>query len=72
LESRYQQLKNAEAKTLLVSYNQQLFKLGETVRLKKDNAAFNCNINGVNKNGLLIVNGASKESFSFGEVEWVL
>lgn len=72
LESRYQQLKNAEAKKLLVSYNQQLYKLGKTVRLKKENAAFNCCIEGVNKNGQLIVNGASKENFSFGEVEWVL
>lgn len=72
LEYRYQQLKNTEAKQLLTAYNQHLYKLHQTVRLKKENAAFICCIEGVNKNGQLLVSGAAKESFSFGEVEWVL
>jgi BirA family biotin operon repressor/biotin-[acetyl-CoA-carboxylase] ligase len=72
LEYRFQQLKAAESKKLSAAYNKQLYKVHETVRLKKENAAFLCQIEGVKKNGQLMVSGASQDSFSFGEVEWVL
>ena len=72
LEQRYQQLKQGELKKIITEYNLQLYKLHQQVRLKKENAAFVCKVEGVNKNGQLLVSGAAKENFSFGEVEWVL
>ena len=72
LEFRYQELKNGESKKSIDTYNLHLYKKQETVRLKKENAAFKCKIEGVNKKGMLLVTGAAKESFTFGEVSWVL
>jgi BirA family biotin operon repressor/biotin-[acetyl-CoA-carboxylase] ligase len=72
LETRYQQLKSGNGKELLALYNQLLYKKGQTVRLKKENVAFNCTINSVNELGELQVNGAMQNSFSFGEVEWIV
>jgi BirA family biotin operon repressor/biotin-[acetyl-CoA-carboxylase] ligase len=71
LEYRYGQLKKRKTKELLQQYNEHLYKLHQTVRLKKGNAAFNCNIEGVNRHGELLVNGTGKDSFIFGEVKWI-
>lgn len=72
LEKRYQQLLATDFTTLLDEYNQQLYKAGQTVKLKKDTATFNCTIKHVNINGQLVVSGAAKDYFEFGEVEWVI
>ena len=70
LEKRYQQLKNGLFETLLIEYNDHLYKRGQEVRLKKSNIAFNCFIKGVSAAGELIVSGGLQERFQFGEVEW--
>ncbi len=72
LEKRYQQLLATDFTTFLDEYNQHLYKAGQTVKLKKDTATFNCTIKQVNTNGQLEVSGAAKDYFEFGEVEWVL
>jgi BirA family biotin operon repressor/biotin-[acetyl-CoA-carboxylase] ligase len=72
IEHRYQQLLNGDFTTLLSTYNDHLFKRGQEVRLKKGAAAFSCIIDRVNENGGLEVSGGMKESFQFGEVEWVI
>jgi hypothetical protein len=56
---------------LLAHYNSVLFKRGETVRLKNNSAAFYCTIDHVSADGELFVKDGPKESFRFGEVEWV-
>ena len=71
LDTRFQQLKNGETERLLADYNSRLFRLGATARLKKQNAAFQCTIEGVNLQGELMVSGAAQDSFHFGEVQWV-
>jgi BirA family biotin operon repressor/biotin-[acetyl-CoA-carboxylase] ligase len=71
LEYRFQQLIKRKTKEQLQQYNQNLYKRYESVRLKKENAAFNCTIEGVNKNGELLVKGTGKENFTFGEVKWI-
>lgn len=71
LDYRYQQLVNRKTKEQLQQYNHNLYKRHESVRLKKENAAFNCTIEGVNKNGELLVTGTGKENFTFGEVKWI-
>ena len=52
-------------------YQKQLFKVGENVRLKKDNIVFSCTIKSVAENGDLLVDNCNWERFSFGEVEWI-
>ncbi len=72
LEKYYQLLKKKKIKKIIDLYNQYLYKKNEVVRLKKNNAAFNCTIKSVNENGELIVANALQESFIWGEVEWIL
>lgn len=72
LELRYRQLLDGGFKTLLQQYNGLLFSKGQQVRLKKDNMAFSCTIEGVSAWGDLLVSGAMQDSFRFGEVQWDL
>ena len=53
-------------------YRKRLYKLNETVRLKKDNRIFEATIKDVSIDGRLVVQHATEESFEVGEVEWVL
>ncbi len=53
-------------------YTQQLYKLGATVRLKKDNRSFETKINTVNEQGQLVTGFDIEECFDFGEVEWMI
>ena len=53
-------------------YTQQLYKLGETVRLKKVNRSFETKINTVNEQGQLVTGFDVEEYFDFGEVEWMI
>lgn len=71
LERRYVQLRNGEFENLLGYYNSLLFKRGEKVRLKSNSAAFYCKIDCVSIEGELVVIDGPKESFRFGEVEWI-
>lgn len=72
LEHRYQQLRSGAYDDLLAAYNQHLYRRGCSVRLKKNNAAFNCVVESVSRTGELLVNGAVQDSYRFGEVEWIL
>ncbi|WP_237722016.1 biotin--[acetyl-CoA-carboxylase] ligase [Sediminibacterium roseum] len=72
LEKRYHELKDGNFASMLAVYNQYLFKRGQQVRLKYNAAAFYCVVEGVSENGELLVSGAAKDRFEFGEVEWVL
>lgn len=53
-------------------YNQQLYKLQQPVRLKKENRILSTQIKGVNTAGQLITGNDVEECFDFGEVEWLL
>ncbi|HYF32836.1 MAG TPA: biotin--[acetyl-CoA-carboxylase] ligase [Chitinophagaceae bacterium] len=57
---------------LMEDYNHVLYKLDETVRLKKDNIVFQTTIQGVTALGQLITQDAIERQFEFGEVEWLL
>jgi BirA family transcriptional regulator, biotin operon repressor / biotin---[acetyl-CoA-carboxylase] ligase len=54
------------------AYHQQLYKLNETVKLKKNNRVFETTIKGVSNTGQLLTNNVMDEAFDVGEVEWVL
>ncbi|MCW3088571.1 MAG: biotin--[acetyl-CoA-carboxylase] ligase [Sediminibacterium sp.] len=72
LQQRFTDLVNGLSGQQLREYNERLYKMGEEVRLRKNNAAFNGRIAGVTGDGELLVAGGMEQSFRFGEVEWVL
>lgn len=72
LEERYQELLHKGLAPILSDYNAILYKKGQVIRLRKDNAAFNCTVLGVNEEGQLLVDGAMQPAFTHGEAEWVI
>ena len=56
---------------LMLTYHDALYKKGEQVRLKKDNAVFQTRIKGVNDRGQLLTVDTLERAFDSGEVEWV-
>ena len=54
------------------TYNSYLFKLNESVTLKKDNISSTYHIKGVNKWGELLAVSSVENQFRIGEVEWIL
>lgn len=57
---------------VLQEYNHNLYKIGETVKLKKANAVFETSIKGVSMLGQLHTVDTMERHFDFGEVEWVI
>jgi BirA family biotin operon repressor/biotin-[acetyl-CoA-carboxylase] ligase len=72
LEARYRQLEAGDASGLVLEYNARLYKRGEKVRLKKDNASFETIIRGVSEDGELLTSDTLDRSFRWGEVEWMV
>ncbi len=70
LEERYRQFMQ-ENNRLLQDYNNSLYKLGQSVKLKKDNIIFETVIQGVSVTGELITRDSMERRFAFGEVEWM-
>ena len=54
------------------NYNNQLYKLNQPVRLKKETRILSTKVNGVNTSGQLVTGNDVEECFDFGEVEWLL
>lgn len=57
---------------ILSRYNENLFKKGQMVRLKKDGEVFETRIKGVNENGLLLTEDNVEREFRNGEVEFIV
>jgi BirA family biotin operon repressor/biotin-[acetyl-CoA-carboxylase] ligase len=57
---------------MMKTYNDALYKRGETVKLKQSARIFDARIDRVNKNGQLEVFTAIPESFNHGDVTWIL
>jgi BirA family biotin operon repressor/biotin-[acetyl-CoA-carboxylase] ligase len=57
---------------IVKDYNKQLYKLNQTVKLKKASAVFETTIKGVSLQGHLHTQDAIERHFDFGEVEWLL
>lgn len=71
LQLRLGELHAQTPATLMEAYNQRLYKLHETVRLKKDQEVFRTCIQGVDETGRLHTRDESDRSFGFGEAEWL-
>ena len=54
-------------------YNENIYKRGATVKLKKNSAVFQTTIKAVSETGELVThNGVFEERFAFGEISWLL
>jgi len=73
LDSYFTKLMQGGFDEIFEEYNQCLYKLNETVRLKKGNSVSQATIKGVSENGELITfNTIMEERFAFGEIAWVV
>ncbi len=72
LDKRYTEWEAGGAPALLEAYNAVLYRRGQEVRLRKDNAVFTTRVEGVSPQGQLLTRDVLDRSFSFGEVEWIL
>lgn len=70
LENRYQAIHHPVQ--LLADYQQALYKLGQSVKLKKGNSVFETTIQGVTPSGQLITRDTLERYFDVGEVEWII
>lgn len=58
--------------SLVISgYNEKLYKLNETVKLKKGNRVFESIVKAVTINGQLVVEHGVEEQYNVGEIEWI-
>ena len=57
--------------TVVQLYKSDLYKIGESVRLKKESRIFEAVVKDVTNEGQLVVQTAIEEKFDVGEVEWV-
>lgn len=71
LDLRYRELEGGIS-GLVAQYNERLYRLGQGVRLRKDNATFDTVVTGVSPQGRLLTKDVLEREFSFGEVEWVI
>jgi len=71
IEKRFQQVKE-DSNSILAAYNTVLYKKNEKVKLKKENAVFECFIKEVNINGQLVTLNGTEQTFNSTEVQWVI
>jgi BirA family transcriptional regulator, biotin operon repressor / biotin---[acetyl-CoA-carboxylase] ligase len=71
LQEHYQQMIERPDATIQ-EYKNHLYKINETVRLKKGNKIFDAVVKDVTLNGELIVQHDVEEKFDVGNVEWMI
>ncbi len=72
LDRRYAELEAGGVRGLVEAYNAALYRRGQEVRLKKDNAVFTTRIQSVSPQGELLTRDVLDRQFVFGEVEWII
>ena len=71
LDERLSMLENKPFDQLLSAYNEQLFKKDEVVTFKRNNIQFQAKVNGVDKDGQLLIMHGVEEQIPFGEITWL-
>ncbi len=56
--------------TMLIEYNNRLYKKNEFVKFKHNQIVFTGKVIGVNKLGQLIINKGIEQTYNFGEITW--
>jgi BirA family biotin operon repressor/biotin-[acetyl-CoA-carboxylase] ligase len=72
LDGYFERLVAGKFEEIYAQYLSHLYKINETVKLKKDNRVFDAVIKTVSRSGKLIVQHSMEEEFDFGEIEWVM
>jgi BirA family transcriptional regulator, biotin operon repressor / biotin---[acetyl-CoA-carboxylase] ligase len=72
LEKRWEQLMANDYAGILNQYNDMLYKAGEIVHFKMDNAIFDARVIRVNEMGELLVDTGSVTALPFGSVQWII
>jgi len=72
LQEEFVGLSTARKEDLIQRYNQNLYKLNQRVKVKKENRVFEVWIKGVSPHGKLLTSNAIDEEFDFGEIEWLI
>ena len=72
LEHRFLVLENKPFDQLLSAYNDQLYKKDELVPFKRNNIQFQAKVNGVDKDGHLLIMHGVEDRIRFGEITWLL
>ena len=62
----------SQPEKIVTEYRSHIYKLNESVRLKKDNRVFEAIVKDVTTNGQLVVQHGVEEVFDVGDVEWVV
>jgi BirA family biotin operon repressor/biotin-[acetyl-CoA-carboxylase] ligase len=71
IQKRYSGLNSSSPKDIIREYNSALYKLNQSVKLKKGNTLFETTILGVSTMGTLLTKDVMERAFNFGEVEWI-
>ena len=73
IQKKWEMLINNQSRELLQQYNTSLYKLGENVFLKKDEAIFSAIVKEAKSDGTLIVEiGGNLSVIQHGMVEWII
>ena len=72
LNTRYAEFEAGRSREQLTAYNNVLYRRGQEVRLRKDNAVFTTCIDEVSPQGELLTHDVLQRQFTFGEVEWII
>ena len=72
LENRFAGFGAGGVPAMVDAYNAVLYRQGQEVRLKKDNAVFSTRVERVSPQGELLTRDVLDRRFTFGEVEWVI
>lgn len=72
LDRRFHMAIQQPANEIIKEYNSCLYKLNQSIKLRKDSILFNSVLTGVSESGQLVTKDAIERTFDFGEVEWVL
>jgi len=67
----WEQLRKEGFSKVLTDYNENLYKIGEQVKLKKGSRHFEAIIKGVSPLGKLVIQHGIEEEMEVGQVEWV-
>ncbi len=72
LDKGFQSLVSGHFTEILNRYNEELYKKGESVKLKTASGVFDVFIDRVSETGQLVTRHATKERFNHGEVTWLI
>jgi BirA family biotin operon repressor/biotin-[acetyl-CoA-carboxylase] ligase len=72
LDTNWKLMENGDFPRLYADYLKNLYKVGETIKLRRDNRIFEATLKTVRENGKLVIEHGTEEEFWLGEVQWLI